>query len=419
MSDYELTILLPCLNEAETLALCIKEARGFIEAEGIAAEVLIADNGSVDGSREIAEREGARVVDVEIRGYGAAIYFGTQAAKGRLVIMGDSDGSYDFGSLRPILEALRGGAELVMGNRFTGQILPGAMPWKNRYLGNPILSLLGRSLFGVRAGDFHCGLRGYQRDSFFRWELQTTGMEFASEMVIKAQLMSSKIVEVPIVLRPDGRSRPPHLRPWRDGWRHLRLLLLYSHNWLFVIPGIVCATVGAVGIIAALLAPENFTWFEDAVRQPVALQLVTQHPSTMNIAGHTASQIALVEMMGVLMLVGTQTSLFGGFLLVYSLVSGFRPLNPALTKLFNKISLEWGLAVSLVVLLAAAGGLFYALNGASGALTGDSIQAARLTTAAFFLLLMAFQIAISSLFFSVLGIGLRKSATPLKPLVIR
>lgn len=419
MSDCELTILLPCLNEAETLALCIREAKAFIEAEGIAAEVLIADNGSVDSSREIAEREGARVVDVEIRGYGAAIYFGTQAARGGLIIMGDSDGSYDLAALRPIFEALRGGADIVMGNRFTGQILPGAMPWKNRYLGNPILSLIGRFLFGVRVGDFHCGLRGYRRDTFFRWDLQTTGMEFASEMVIKAQLMNSKIAEVPIVLRPDGRSRPPHLRPWRDGWRHLRLLLLYSPNWLFVVPGIICATVGAVGIITALIVPENFTWLNNAVMQPLTLQPTTLQPTTSNIAVHTASQIALVEMMGVLMLVGTQTTLFGGFLLVYSLVSGFRPLNPSLTKLFNKISLEWGLAASLVVLVVAVGGLFYALNGASGTLTGNSMQEAKLTTAAFFLLLLGFQIAISSLFFSVLGIGLRKSANPLKPLVRR
>lgn len=398
MPQCELTVLMPCLNEEQTLALCIREARGFIQDEGISAEILVADNGSTDSSREIAEREGARVVNVDVKGYGAAIYFGTVAARGKWVIVGDSDGSYDFGALRPFLEALRDGADLVMGNRFKGQILPGAMPWKNRYLGNPLLSLIGKTLFGVRVGDFHSGLRGYSQESFNKLELQTTGMEFASEMVIKAQLIGLKIKEVPIILRPDGRSRPPHLRPWRDGWRHLRLLLLYSPNWLFVVPGIVCATAGAVGLIISLLWPPSLTWLTST---------------------WLAQKIAIVEMMGLLMLVGTQTTLFGGFLLVYSLVGGFRPLNPTLTKLFNRISLEWGLVVSLIVLVAGAVCLKLGLTGPGSGVAHGDLQAAKLNTAAFFLLLLGFQIATSSLFFSVLGIGLRKSSPPLRQLRTR
>jgi hypothetical protein len=236
--QVELTILMPCLDEAETIGTCVRKALGFLERAGINGEVLIADNGSVDGSVEIARRVGARTIEVPQRGYGAALIQGIHAARGRYVIMGDADDSYDFSSLDDLVRELRSGADLVMGNRFKGGIRPGAMPALHRYLGNPALSFMGRLFFGCGIGDFHCGLRGFRRDSARALDLRTTGMEFASELVIKASLARQRIVEVPVVLHPDGRSRPPHLRSWRDGWRHLRFLLLFSPRWLLLYPGL-------------------------------------------------------------------------------------------------------------------------------------------------------------------------------------
>jgi glycosyltransferase involved in cell wall biosynthesis len=218
---------MPCLNEAETLEECLRKAGGFLERAGISGEVVVADNGSTDGSREIARRLGTRVVEVPVRGYGAALYAGSLAARGRFIIVGDSDGSYDFSDLQSFVEKLREGYELVMGNRFQGGIQPGAMPWKNRYIGNPVLSGAARVFFRCPVGDLHCGLRGYSREAFGRMDLHTTGMEFASEMVIKATVLGMKICEMPVQLHKDGRSRPSHLRPWRDGWRHLRFMLLW------------------------------------------------------------------------------------------------------------------------------------------------------------------------------------------------
>jgi glycosyltransferase involved in cell wall biosynthesis len=235
----QLTILMPCLNEAETIALCIEKANRWISNSGLEVEVLVADNGSTDGSQGIAQSLGARVVAVKQKGYGAALFHGSMAALGEWIIMGDSDNSYDFSKLDHFVEKLREGYDLVMGNRFLGGIAPGAMPWKNKYIGNPVLTWVGRVLFKCPANDFHCGLRAFRKDAFLRMDLRTTGMEFASEMVIKANLFGMKIVEVPTTLSKDGRSRPPHLRPWRDGWRHLRFMLLFSPRWLFLIPGLI------------------------------------------------------------------------------------------------------------------------------------------------------------------------------------
>ena len=248
----ELTILMPCLNEAETLAGCIGRAREFLARTGISGEVLVADNGSTDGSRRIAAESGARLVEAPRRGYGAALATGIAAARGRYVIMGDADASYDFGRLDAFVEALRGGAKLVMGNRFKGGIAPGAMPWLNRYVGNPLLTFIGRLFFKSPIGDFHCGLRGFDRDAIRALNLRTTGMEFASEMVVKATLAGLPVAEVPTTLSPDGRTRRPHLRPFRDGWRHLRFLLLFSPRWLFLYPGITLLTAG-LALGAALL----------------------------------------------------------------------------------------------------------------------------------------------------------------------
>jgi glycosyltransferase involved in cell wall biosynthesis len=255
MPTPQLTILMPCLNEAETLALCINKANTWIASADITAEVLIADNGSTDGSQDIATSLGARVVDVVPRGYGSALYHGCLAAEGRWIIMADSDDSYDFSHLDPFIEKLSDGYDLVMGNRFLGGIAPGAMPWKNKYIGNPILTLIGRILFRCPAKDFHCGLRGFTREAFHRMDLRTTGMEFASEMVIKATLFDMRIAEVPTTLSKDGRTRPPHLLPWRDGWRHLRFMLLFSPRWLFVIPGLILFAVSMLAYIIILSGP--------------------------------------------------------------------------------------------------------------------------------------------------------------------
>jgi len=224
----ELTILMPCLNEEETLAVCIRKAKTFLEENNIDGEVLISDNGSTDGSAEIAVKEGAKVVSAPVQGYGSALIKGSEEAKGKYVIMGDCDDSYDFLNLMPFLEKLREGYDLVIGNRFAGGIEKGAMPWSHRYLGNPFLSFVGRKRFHSKVRDFHCGLRGYNRESIQSLGLQTTGMEYASEMIVKAELKGLKVTEVPTTLKKDGRSRPPHLRSMRDGWRHLKFLLTFK-----------------------------------------------------------------------------------------------------------------------------------------------------------------------------------------------
>ena len=253
--DCELTILMPCLNEAETLAICIRKARSSLIELGVEGEVLIADNGSTDGSQDIARAAGARVVAVDRKGYGAAIQGGIQAARGRFVLMADADDSYALDDIGGFLTALRGGADLVMGNRFKGGIAPGAMPPLHRYLGNPVLSLVGRLFFKVPIGDFHCGIRAFRRDRIRQIGMRTDGMEFASEMVVRASLNNLDITEVPTTLRPDGRTRAPHLRTWRDGWRHLRFLLAFSPRWLMLYPALLLLTVGGLGVLWLSFGP--------------------------------------------------------------------------------------------------------------------------------------------------------------------
>ncbi|MDP9083234.1 MAG: glycosyltransferase family 2 protein [Pseudomonadota bacterium] len=251
----ELTILMPCLDEALTVETCIRKAQTYLRNSGIDGEILVADNGSTDGSQSLAEAAGARVVQIDSRGYGAALIGGIAAAKGRYVIMADADDSYDFTDLDGFVERLRRGIKLVIGNRFKGRILPGAMPPLNRYVGNPLLSYIGRTLFLSPVGDFHCGIRGFERQAILELRLRSSGMEFASEMVVKASLAHLSITEVPTTLRPDGRHRTPHLRPWRDGWRHLRFMLLRSPHWLFLYPGLVLAGLGLVGAATLTIAP--------------------------------------------------------------------------------------------------------------------------------------------------------------------
>ena len=251
--QLELTVLMPCLNEAETLEICINKAHLFLESSGVVGEVLIADNGSTDGSQELAKNAGARVVNISTRGYGAALIGGIKNARGKFIIMGDADDSYDFEQLESFVAKLREDADIVMGNRFKGGIAPGAMPFLHQYLGNPVLSFCGQLLYDVPTGDFHCGLRGFNRERISALDLRTTGMEFASEMVVRAALAEYRIEEVPTTLSPDGRSRPPHLRTWRDGWRHLSFLLLYSPRFLFLYPGIALLAIGL--IVSLFLVP--------------------------------------------------------------------------------------------------------------------------------------------------------------------
>ena len=325
LAPLELTILMPCLNEAETLEICINKALGFLERTGIAGEVLIADNGSTDGSQAIAEALGARVAPIAVRGYGAALIGGIRAARGRYVIIGDSDDSYDFSRLDGFVEKLRDGWQLVMGNRFQGGIAPGAMPPLHRYLGNPVLTATGRVLYGSPSGDFHCGLRGFDRNSILDLDLDLPGMEFASEMVVKATIRRLRITEVPTTLSKDGRSRPPHLRSWRDGWRHLRFLLLLSPRWVFLYSGAAMFGVGLLGMAALETGP-------------------------VHLGGATLSIHTLLYA-SVMVVVGYQSMLFWIFCKTLNMTHVILSPDPAFARLHDQFTLERGLVLALALLL--------------------------------------------------------------------
>ena len=313
----EVSILMPCLNEAETIGRCVDRARESIARLNIRAEILVADNGSTDGSQQIALAHGARVVTVDEPGYGAAIRGGVAASSGRYIIMGDADESYDFAEIPPILERLRVGDDLVMGNRFAGGIEKGAMPWSHRWIGNPVLSMTGRIFFASHVRDFHCGLRGFSVDAFRRMRLNTTGMEFASEIVVKASLASMKVSEVPITLHKDGRSRSPHLRTWRDGWRHLRFLLLFCPRWLFVIPGVALMLLGSLMTL----------WLLGGTRY----------------VGSVGLDIHTMLVSGVFALIGYELMLFGAFIKVFGMRAGFLPSSRRTDSFFRVATLEKGL----------------------------------------------------------------------------
>jgi len=335
MSAIEFSIVMPCLNEARTVVRCIEKALGFFERQGITAEVIVADNGSSDGSRQLAQQAGARVVAIAEKGYGNALRGGFAQAKGQYIIMGDADDSYDFSRLEAFVEKLREGSDLVMGNRFRGGILPGAMPALHRYLGNPVLSFLGRLFFRNHIGDFHCGLRGFSKEACQKMQLTGEGMELASEIVFKASLLRMSVAEVPVVLHRDGRDRKPHLRSWHDGWRHLKLLLLYCPRWLFLYPGLLL-------LAGSLLL---------AIRLVVGQWQIAQ----IRLDIHTLFYA------GILSVAGLTLSLFYLFARVNSHLSGIQPLSDRLKRLVTYWTIERGLYAGIPLILAGVAGALYSL----------------------------------------------------------
>lgn len=387
-AGIELSVVMPCLNEAETIETCIQKAQGYLTRSGVRGEIVIGDNGSTDGSQEIARKCGARVIDVPMRGYGAALYAATLAARGKYCIMADSDDSYDLSNLDPFLQQLRNGFDLVMGNRFAGEIKPGAMPWKNRYIGNPILSSVGKILFRAPVGDFHCGIRGYTKEAFEKMHLRTTGMEFASEMVIKATLFKMKITEVPTVLAPDGRSHAPHLRPYRDGWRHLRFMLLFSPNWLFLYPGLSAVLFGL--IVGGLLTRESIIFFD-----------------------HVRLGIDTLIYCGVLIVGGFQAVLFSVLSRAYAVQEGLYPRALSEASPIGKVSLEVGLTVGLLVFLAGLITAIFAVfswrQHGFGELVPEHI--ARLVIPSSVAMSLGIEIVLSSFFMSTLELSVRRHAS--------
>lgn len=376
----ELSILMPCLNEAETIATCVKKAQKALQDLNVKGEVLVADNGSDDGSPEIASRLGARVIHVPEKGYGRALLGGIKAARGDYIIMGDADDSYDFGNLGPFLENLRAGYDLVMGNRFKGGIEPQAMPFLHRYFGNPVLTGIGRLFFKSPCGDFHCGLRGFSKAAILRLDLRTTGMEFASETVVKASLHGLRITEVPTKLSLDGRSRPPHLRSWRDGWRHLRFLLLYSPRWLFLYPGLFLMMVGAAVSGWLLVSPR--------VVDGITLDV------------HTLLYAAMA------IIIGYQTVIFAVFTKIFAITEGLLPEDARLTTLFRHIKLETGILAGTLLLVAGIAISIYALStwGATSFGRLDPSRTLRLVIPAATLITLGLQTVLSSFFLSILGL---------------
>jgi glycosyltransferase involved in cell wall biosynthesis len=376
----EVSIVMPCLNEAETLAKCIRHAQSAIAKGGFAAEIIVADNGSADGSQQIARDLGARVVDVPRKGYGSALIGGIDAAKGQFVVMGDADDSYDFEAIGPLIDKLREGYDLVVGNRFMGGIEPGAMPWSHRWIGNPVLTFISRVFFHAPVGDTHCGLRAFQKDAYEKMRLRATGMEFASEMVIKASLKGMRIVEVAVVLRPDGRSRAPHLRTWRDGWRHLRFMLLFSPRWLFLYPGLVLFAFGI--LLSALL-----------IAGPLRIGAVRLDIHTLLVAGF-------------LSILGYQLVLFAVFTKIFAIRAGFHPPHPLLERIFHYLTLEVGVIGGAVTALTGLVALVAAVASWSAVGFGnlDPSLTMREVIPAVVLLALGTQTVFASFFISILSI---------------
>ena len=379
----ELSIVMPCLNEDETVEACILNAQRVIEHAQIAAEIIVADNGSTDHSAELARKLGAKVVSIGLRGYGSALMGGIGAASGRYVVIADADGSYDFAHVPRFLESLRAGADLVIGNRFAGGIQPGAMPFLHRYVGNPILTRVGRLFFGGSCGDFCSGMRAFRKDAFQRMELRTTGMEFATEMIVKANLLGMKVAEVPTTLSPDGRSHPPHLRTWRDGWRTLRFFLLYSPRWLFLYPGFALMVVGL--FVGGWLLPG-----------PRRVGAVTFDVNTLLYCA-------------IAVLLGFQAISFAVFTKVFAISQGFHPPEPSLDRLFGFASLEVGLLAGSILSIVGLTVSGYAVNvwNAHGFGPLDYSKTLHMVIPAALCLTLGAQTIFASFFLSVLGMRRR------------
>jgi glycosyltransferase involved in cell wall biosynthesis len=378
--QIELSVVMPCLNEVDTVGVCVRKALATLHSAGVNGEVIVADNGSTDGSVELAGAEGARVIHVADKGYGSALKGGIVAARGKYVLMADSDDSYDFGHIPRFLEKLRAGSDLVMGNRFRGGIAKGAMPPLHKYLGNPVLTGIGRLLFHSPCDDFHCGIRAFRKDSFERMDIRSTGMEFASEMVVKATLLRMNVSEIPTTLSPDGRSHPPHLRSWRDGWRHLRFLLMYSPRWLFFYPGIGLMVLGIAGCAWLLPGPRFISGIGFDV--------------------HTL----LYAFVAVLL--GFQLVAFALFTKIFAISEGLLPEDPRLNRVFRYIKLETGLIVGGLLTALGLGGSIVAVSGwmreSFGALNPE--QMLRVVMPAVFSLTLGVQIIFGSFFLSILGL---------------
>jgi glycosyltransferase involved in cell wall biosynthesis len=378
--EIELSVVIPCLNEGQSIGKRVRQALDVLREAGVAGEVIVADNGSIDGSAEIAEAEGARVVRVAQKGYGSALMGGIAGARGEYVLMVDADESHDLTHIPRFLSELRTGQDFVMGNRFRGGIAKGSMPFLHRYLGSPVLTGLGRLFFKSRCGDFHCGMRGFRRESFRRMDLRSTGMEFASEMVVKATLQRMKISEVPTTQAPDGRGRPPHLRTWQDGWRHLRFLLMYSPRWLFLYPGILLILLGLAGCAWLLPGP--------------------QFVHGIGFDAHTLLYAFIF------VLLGFQLVAFAVFTKIFAISEGLLPEDPRLSRAFRYITLETGLLAGCLLIALGIGGSVYGVSdcatGSCGAL--ESAHLLRIVMPSAFSLTLGVQFVCGSFFLSILGL---------------
>jgi glycosyltransferase involved in cell wall biosynthesis len=380
----ELSVVMPCLNERNTVGVCVRKAIAALSEADILGEVIVADNGSTDGSLELARAAGARVVNIKEKGYGSALKGGILASRGQYVLIADSDDSYDFGHAERFIKQLRAGSDLVMGNRFQGGISEQAMPFLHRYVGNPLLSGIGRLFFGAPCRDFHCGIRGFRRESFLRMDIRSNGMEFASEMVVKATLMQMKVCEVPTTLNPDGRHGPPHLQTWRDGWRHLRFLLTYSPRWLFLYPGILLMLLGLAGCAMLLPGPRVF------------------HGIGFDVHTLLYAFAAVV--------LGFQLISFATFTKVFAVTEGLLPEDPRLKRLFRWVTLETGLVTGGLLIVLGIGGTLFAVSDWAKAGFGplDPQHTLRIVMPSVFALTMGVQIIFSSFFLSILELKRRQ-----------
>ncbi len=383
-NEVELTILMPCLNEEETIEICIKKAQKALKENNIRGEVLIADNGSTDKSKQLALKCGARVIDVPEKGYGNAITEGTKQALGKYCVIGDCDDSYDFSNILPFLEKLRDGYDLVMGNRYKGGIEKGAMPWSHRYIGTPIISFLGRLFYKLKIGDFNCGMRGYNRNSIIDLDLKCTGMEYASEMIVQANLNGLKITEIPTTLKKDGRTRPPHLNSFYDGWRHLKFLFMYSPKWLFLIPGFILMIIGLIGSIIFI--------FKNIQLGSIVLGV--------------HSRLYL----GAMVVVGLQMIIFAMFAKIYAINSGMNPKNDRMSKFLNRMTVEKWLIIGIFFTILGFGLTIYAMIIWQMRDWGnlDPVKVMPITIPAVYFIIIGVQISFASFILGILNIEYKR-----------